>query len=512
MRAAAESAGRDPTTLGLQCGVREIADPAAQVAAAREFAALGATHAALFTPNTGALHAAAAPRRDHVLRRGAQVPIDRPARPEDTELLNLSRAVSRPGRFAAPSVAHKAHPGRTRWQCRVRRRTSCRPAPLSCSPMLPTAGSAPSTPSWRRRSAAQAPSARCSRTPACLRYFFGKLAKSPDAILPADVLADAHGVGLSGKEPSAITIGARIACVSSFFKFLIRMEQLDRNPCDALERPKTPQPTPRGLTAEQVQRLLAIIPNTPVGLRDRAIILTLLLTGRRRSEVLNLTVDEIEPGDSGLLHLPGERWHARTARAAPTGLRGPCRGAVGVRSRAGGDAARRVDLAHVGRHGRRVERHGPRQLPALPASCGASAGWIASLAPYGRQAAPGCRGVDRGREPLLGPLDPGRDHDVSAPPRRRAGCGLAAGGGNSRPRDQLIRLGAIATILPPICAAAPTTCRDTQSPTQPNRPTTRASVACTGTRTREASRTSKPLRGGSPRRPADSAPVLGLLA
>ena len=130
-----------------------------------------------------------------------------------------------------------------------------------------------------------------------LRDFFGKLAKPPDAVRPADVLAYAHGVGLSGKEPSAITIGARIACVSSFFKFLIRMEQLDRNPCDALERPKTPQSTPRGLSAEEVQRLLAIIPATPVGLRDRAIILTLLLTGRRRSEVLNLTVGEIEPGD-----------------------------------------------------------------------------------------------------------------------------------------------------------------------------------------------------------------------
>ena len=130
-----------------------------------------------------------------------------------------------------------------------------------------------------------------------LRYFFGKLAKPPDEVRPADVLAYAHGVGLSGKEPSAITIGARIACVSSFFKFLIRMEQLDRNPCDALERPKTPQSTPRGLTTEEVQRLLAIIPVTPVGVRDRAIILTLLLTGRRRSEVLNLTVGEIEPGD-----------------------------------------------------------------------------------------------------------------------------------------------------------------------------------------------------------------------
>ena len=56
-----------------------------------------------------------------------------------------------------------------------------------------------------------------------LRYFFGKLAKPPDQVRPADVLAYAHGVGLSSNEPSAITIGARIACVSSFFKFCIRI-------------------------------------------------------------------------------------------------------------------------------------------------------------------------------------------------------------------------------------------------------------------------------------------------
>ncbi len=51
-----------------------------------------------------------------------------------------------------------------------------------------------------------------------------------------------------------------------------------------------------GLSADDVQRLRGIIPATPVGLRDRAIILTSLLTGRRRSEVLNLTAADIEPG------------------------------------------------------------------------------------------------------------------------------------------------------------------------------------------------------------------------
>jgi len=37
-----------------------------------------------------------------------------------------------------------------------------------------------------------------------------------------------------------------------------------------------------------VRRLLAVVPNTVAGRRDRAILLTLVLTGRRRAEVIGL--------------------------------------------------------------------------------------------------------------------------------------------------------------------------------------------------------------------------------
>src|SRR5439155_26877973 len=56
-----------------------------------------------------------------------------------------------------------------------------------------------------------------------LQDFFGRLGKPPDAVGSQDVFAYAHGVGLSGREPSAITVGARTACLSSFYRFLIRM-------------------------------------------------------------------------------------------------------------------------------------------------------------------------------------------------------------------------------------------------------------------------------------------------
>jgi site-specific recombinase XerD len=126
-----------------------------------------------------------------------------------------------------------------------------------------------------------------------LRDFFGRASKTPDEVTSQDVFAWAYGAGLSGKEPGSVTIGARLACVSSFYRFLIRMKIVASNPCDALERPRIVQSTPRGLSADQIRRLLDVIPNTPVGMRDRAIILTLLLTGRRRAEILGLKVGDI---------------------------------------------------------------------------------------------------------------------------------------------------------------------------------------------------------------------------
>ena len=59
-----------------------------------------------------------------------------------------------------------------------------------------------------------------------LQHFFGAVGKPPERVTSLEVFAFAHGVGLSGREPSAVTIGARMACVSSFYRFLIRMGQV----------------------------------------------------------------------------------------------------------------------------------------------------------------------------------------------------------------------------------------------------------------------------------------------
>ncbi|MGE0601431.1 MAG: tyrosine-type recombinase/integrase [Dehalococcoidia bacterium] len=127
-----------------------------------------------------------------------------------------------------------------------------------------------------------------------LNAFFGSLCKTPDQVVTTEAMAFCFGKSVSGKEPAALTVGSRIAAISSFYRFLIRMELLSSNPCERLERPKhTPSPA-RGLSGEDVKKLLSVIPDDTAGRRDRAIILTLILTGRRRSEVLNLKAGDVE--------------------------------------------------------------------------------------------------------------------------------------------------------------------------------------------------------------------------
>ena len=57
-----------------------------------------------------------------------------------------------------------------------------------------------------------------------LQHFFGTVGKPPDRVTSAEVFAWVYGVGLPGKEPSSVAIGARLACLSRFSHFLTRLD------------------------------------------------------------------------------------------------------------------------------------------------------------------------------------------------------------------------------------------------------------------------------------------------
>ncbi|MDP9237918.1 MAG: tyrosine-type recombinase/integrase [Chloroflexota bacterium] len=220
-----------------------------------------------------------------------------------------------------------------------------------------------------------------------LRDFLGRTGQPPDEITPQDVFAWAYGVGASGREPSATTVGARLASVGSFYAFLVRMDIVSSNPCDQLQRPRVEQPRSRGLSADEVRRLLRAIPDTPVGLRDRAIVVTLLLTGRRRAEVLGMSVSDVacergvpfyayrgKGGTRGKRELPRPAYDAIVAALAAFGkdlatmspdepLWPSSRGGTGVTSGVfAGNLRRYYDRAGLPRSGVHALRHSAAKL------------------------------------------------------------------------------------------------------------------------------------------------------
>jgi len=263
-----------------------------------------------------------------------------------------------------------------------------------------------------------------------LTHFFGSLSKSPDRIVSPEVLAWAHGVGLSGRKPSAVTVGARIACLSSFYRFLIRMGAIPSNPCDALERPRTGQSQARGYGGDDVKKLLAVIPNTIPGRRDRAMILTLVLTGRRRAEVVNLKAGDLTiEGDTAFYTYRG-KGGKRGRRELPA----PAFAAIKVTlADCGKDlSAMKPDgVALAGRHRRERDhqRHALLALSQVPHRGRALPDRTARPAPHGCQAPARCWGVGRGGVAVPRPLLARGHHGVSAAARRQPGRELGQGSG-----------------------------------------------------------------------------------
>ena len=95
-------------------------------------------------------------------------------------------------------------------------------------------------------------------------------------------------VTLSGAAP--LTVRRKLACLSSFFKFLQDMGHVTGNPAHGLPLPKKTQPVPVTLTDDQARRLMAVA-HTPW---HRAVIALLLSTGIRRSEATAIKLDDLD--------------------------------------------------------------------------------------------------------------------------------------------------------------------------------------------------------------------------
>lgn len=92
---------------------------------------------------------------------------------------------------------------------------------------------------------------------------------------------------------SAATRARRLSAIKTFYAFLEREEIILDNPTRNLDAPKADRRLPGVLSLEEVVRLIETPDvNTPMGVRDRAMLELIYATGLRVSELCHLTIND----------------------------------------------------------------------------------------------------------------------------------------------------------------------------------------------------------------------------
>ncbi|MYB49141.1 MAG: site-specific tyrosine recombinase XerD [Dehalococcoidia bacterium] len=105
---------------------------------------------------------------------------------------------------------------------------------------------------------------------------------------------DLHERGYSDK-----TKTRKVASTKALFGFLLEEGVVDKNPMEDFSSPGTGESLPETLSVEEVEALLSVgESDTPMSLRDRAIIEVMYATGVRVSELVSLDIDDVDLDES----------------------------------------------------------------------------------------------------------------------------------------------------------------------------------------------------------------------
>ena len=112
------------------------------------------------------------------------------------------------------------------------------------------------------------------------------------SVTPSDIrefLLSLHNQGLSSR-----SIARSLSSLKSFFKYLMEESLIRDNPVETLETPKIWRKLPNTLSLREVESLLnQPDTDTPLGLRDKAMLEVLYATGVRVSELISLELNDM---------------------------------------------------------------------------------------------------------------------------------------------------------------------------------------------------------------------------
>lgn len=103
-------------------------------------------------------------------------------------------------------------------------------------------------------------------------------------------------VSLMGQDLDPRTVNRKVACLRSYYKFLLRLRHIEANPMLRIKAPKMAQKLPEFVPEEALNRLLNSFEFEPTfaGARDQLVLETLYGTGIRLSELLGITDADVD--------------------------------------------------------------------------------------------------------------------------------------------------------------------------------------------------------------------------
>ncbi len=112
---------------------------------------------------------------------------------------------------------------------------------------------------------------------------------------------------LKSKDPplSPASISRRISTLRSYFSFLVWEEHLENDPTEFVDSPRKWRKLPSVLSRDDVKRLIESQGGKRSGLRDRAMVELMYATGVRVSELISLTLNDVDLRD-GYLRVLGK--------------------------------------------------------------------------------------------------------------------------------------------------------------------------------------------------------------
>jgi integrase/recombinase XerC/integrase/recombinase XerD len=117
--------------------------------------------------------------------------------------------------------------------------------------------------------------------------------RAPGDLRHRDVRRYAAGLSSAGAAPA--TVARKLAAIRGLFDFLVRTERVGQNPADLVSSPKREEKLPQVLSTEQMRSLLEGIPaQTPLQLRDRAMLELAYSCGLRCEEIVNLDLGALD--------------------------------------------------------------------------------------------------------------------------------------------------------------------------------------------------------------------------